>query len=367
MLKYFTDDKLSVKFLGKEAHKLNNGNKSNKLNFWVIIRKYAKRYFVDGMSAMALGLFSSLIIGLILSQLGKIPFLSFLNEFTEVLSSSSPVVGGAIGAAVAWGLKHKALVIFSSIATGAFGYAVGGPVGAFVAATAGAEIGGLVSGKTKVDIVVSPIVTIVAGGIAGKLVGPGIQALMNGLGNLINEATTLAPFPMGILISVIVGLALTAPISSAALCIMLGLEGLAAGAATVGCCAQMIGFAVTSFKDNGWGGLISQGIGTSMLQFGNIMRKPAIWLAPTLAGAVLGPISTCILKMSNTSSGAGMGTSGLVGQFGTLAAMTDTNTWVLVLEIAAMHFILPAILALIFDFIFRKIGWVKDGDMKIKL
>ena len=345
-----------------EKTKLNTENKG-----FAIVKKYAKRYFVDAMSAMALGLFSSLIIGLILSQLSRIPYLGFLAQFGEVVSASSPVVGGAIGAAIAWGLKAKPLVIFSSVVTGAFGYTVGGPVGAFVAALVGEEIGSLVSGKTKVDIVVSPIVTIISGGLAGILVGPTIQALMSGLGQVINTATTLSPLPMGILIAVIVGLALTAPISSAALCIMLDLSGLAAGAAAVGCCAQMIGFAVTSFRDNGWGGLISQGLGTSMLQFGNIMRKPAIWLAPTLAGAVLGPISTCLLGMTNTASGAGMGTSGLVGPFGTFAAMEGADFWTTLLWVILMQFIFPAILSLLFDFLFRKLGWVKKGDMKITI
>lgn len=334
---------------------------------WAGIKKYAQRYFVDGMSAMALGLFSSLIIGLILSQIGKIPYLGFLSSFSEVVAASSPVVGGAIGAAIAWGLKAKPLVMFSSVVTGAFGYSVGGPVGAFIAATVGSEIGSLVSGKTKVDIVVSPIVTIVAGCAAGNFVGPPIQALMSGLGAVINNATTLSPIPMGILVAVIVGLALTAPISSAALCIMLDLSGLAAGAATVGCCAQMIGFGVASFRENGFGGLISQGLGTSMLQFGNIMKKPAIWLAPTLASAVLGPISTAVFGMTNTAAGAGMGTSGLVGQFGTFAAMSGGNFWITFLNVVLLHFVLPAILTLLFDFLFRKIGWVKAGDMKLKI
>lgn len=332
---------------------------------FTVIKKYAKRYFVDAMSAMALGLFSSLIIGLILSQISKIPYMGFLAQFGEIVSASSPVVGGAIGAAIAWGLKAKPLVVFSSVVTGAFGYSVGGPVGAYIAALVGEEIGSLVSGKTKVDIVVSPIVTIITGGVAGILVGPTIQNLMSGLGAVINTATTLSPLPMGILVSVIVGLVLTAPISSAALCIMLDLSGLAAGAATIGCCAQMVGFAVTSFRENGWGGLLSQGLGTSMLQFGNIMKKPAIWLAPTLASAVLGPVSTCVFGMTNTAAGAGMGTSGLVGQFGTFAAMEGTDFWTTMLLVVLMHFVLPAVLSLVFDFIFRKLGWVKDGDMKL--
>ena len=332
-----------------------------------IIHRYAKRWFVDAMSAMALGLFSSLIIGLILSQLSKIFFLSFLAPFSEIIGAASPVVGGAIGASIAAGLQAKPLVTFSSVITGAFGYSVGGPVGAYIGALVGEEIGRLVTGKTPVDIIVTPIVTIVAGCLAGQFAGPGIQSAMHWLGEIVSSATMLAPLPMGILVAAIVGMVLTAPVSSAALCIMLDLSGITAGAAVVGCSAQMVGFAVASFRDNGWGGLISQGLGTSMLQFGNIMRKPAIWIAPTLAGAVLGPISTCVFKMENTATGAGMGTSGLVGQFGAFAAMPNVSTAVLVLQIILMHFILPAMLTLLFDFILRKLGWVKDGDMKLRV
>lgn len=332
-----------------------------------IVKKYFKRYFVDAMSAMALGLFSSLIVGLIISQLAKIPHLDFLSSFTEVLSASSPVVGGAIGCAVAWGLKHKPLVIFSCVAVGAYGYALGGPVGAFLATVAASEIAGLIAGKTKIDIVLTPIVSIVVGGVVSKFVGPGVSSVMNGIGDAIMKATEMHPFPMGITVSVIVGLALTAPISSAALCIMLGLDGLAAGAAVVGCAAQMVGFAVTSYKVNGIGGLISQGIGTSMLQFGNIMKRPQILLAPTLAGAVLGPISTCVLKMTNTPTGAGMGTSGLVGQFGAIEAMSGTvDSTILIIEIVVMHFVAPAVLSLIFHAIFKKLGIVKDEYLKLQ-
>ena len=238
-----------------------------------LLKKLFQRYFVDAMSAMALGLFSSLIIGLIMSQLSQVPFLTFLAPYSEMAAASSPVVGSAIGAAIAWGLKAKPLVVFSCVVCGAFGYQAGGPVGAYVAAVVGAEFGRLVSGKTKVDIVVTPMVTIITGSVAGQFVGPYIQEFMNGLGAIINQATELSPLPMGILVSVIVGMVLTAPISSAALCIMLDLSGLAAGAAAVGCSAQMIGFAVASFRENRWGGLLSQGIGTSMLQFSNIMKK----------------------------------------------------------------------------------------------
>ncbi len=328
------------------------------------IKKYFKRYFVDAMSYMALGLFSSLIVGLIISQIAKIPHLEILATFSEVLSASSPVVGGAIGAAIAYGLKSKPLVIFSCIAVGAFGYNLGGPVGAYVSALVANEIASLVAGKTKIDIVITPIVTIVTGGFVSTFIGPYLSEFMTGLGDLINSATQLHPFPMGISVSVLVGLALTAPISSAALCIMLGIEGIAAGAAAVGCAAQMVGFAVTSFRANGVGGLISQGLGTSMLQFGNIMRHPQIILAPTLAGAVLGPVSTCLLQMTNTPSGAGMGTSGLVGQFGALSAMGSSVETII--TVAVMHFIAPAVLSLIFHLIFKKLGIVKDEYLSLK-
>jgi uncharacterized membrane protein len=332
-----------------------------------LIKKYFKRYFIDAMGAMALGLFSSLIIGLIITQLSKIPGLSILSELTAVTAASSPVIGSAIGAAVAWGLKSKPLVIFTSAVTGAIGYTAGGPVGAYLAAVVGSEIGMLVAGRTRVDIVVTPLVTIISGGAVGLLVGPAISAFMTALGAFVNSTTELSPIPMGIIIAVVVGLALTAPISSAALCIMIGIDGLAAGAAVVGCCCQMVGFAVASFRDNGWGGLVSQGIGTSMLQFPNIMRRPAIWIAPTLASVFLGPVSTAVFKMTNTSLGAGMGTSGLVGQFGAFDAMGPVfgfnKTLFLVL---LMHIALPAVMTLLFDFIMRKISWVKSGDMTLQ-
>ncbi len=331
------------------------------------VKTMFNRYFVDAMSYMAMGLFSSLIIGLIMSQLAQIPFLAFLAPFAEIINASSPVVGGAIGAAIALGLRTKPLVIFSCVAAGAFGYQVGGPVGAYIGGVIGAEVGNLVAGKTKVDIIVTPIVTITSGCFVAGLAGPGIQSFMEGLGQTINMATTLAPLPMGVAVAVIVGMVLTAPISSAALCIMLGLEGLAAGAACVGCACQMVGFAAASFDDNGFGGLLSQGIGTSMLQFANIMRRPQIWIAPTLASALLGPVSTVILKMENTAVGAGMGTSGLVGQFGAYAAMSGSvSTPLLLAQIVGLHFIAPAILTIIFHRIFLKLGWVRRGDMKLQ-
>ena len=325
---------------------------------------YCHRYFVEGMSAMALGLFASLIINLILSQIAQIPGLEVLNNLAEVFGASSPVVGAAIGVAISHGLKAKPLVMFSCAAAGAIGYYYGGPVGAFVAATIGSEVGMLVAGKTPVDIVITPLVTIISGGLIGFLVGPYIQNFMTLLGGVINTATELTPLPMGIVVAVIVGMALTAPISSAALCIMLDLNGLAAGAAAAGCCAQMIGFAVTGIRDNGKGSFFAVGLGTSMLQFGNIMKRPQIWLAPTIAAAITGPISTCLFRMTNTAVGAGMGTSGLVGQFGAWSAMADTfGAGTTFLDIAIVHFILPAVIALALDLLFRKIKWVRPGDL----
>lgn len=338
--------------------------------FKIIVKRAFKRYFLDALSAMALGLFASLIIGLILSQLSKVPGLAFLKEFTEIISAKSPVVGSAIGVAVAWGLKVTPLAMFSSAATGAFGYMYmgGGPVGAFVAAVIGAELGNFVSGKTKLDIVIVPIVTIVTGSIVGKFVGPYISIFMTDLGSVINSATTLMPISMGIAVSTLMGLALTAPISSAAIAISLKMSGLAAGAATVGCSAQMIGFAVASYRENKLSGLISQGLGTSMLQVPNIVRRPQVWIPATLAGAILGPLSTTIFSMKNNSLGAGMGTSGLVGQFGTLAAMQGSEpTYIIVLKILFLHFIAPAVLTVIFSEFMRKKGWIREGDLKLTL
>lgn len=338
--------------------------------FKIIVKKALRRYFLDALSAMALGLFASLIIGLILSQLSKVPGLAFLKEFTEIISAKSPVVGAAIGVAIAWGLKVTPLAMFSSAATGAFGYMYmgGGPVGAFVAAVVGAEFGNLVFGRTKLDIVIVPIVTILTGSIVGKFVGPFISVFMTDLGSVINSATTLMPIPMGIAVSTLMGLALTAPISSAAIAISLNMSGLAAGAAAVGCSAQMIGFAVASYRENKVSGLVSQGLGTSMLQVPNILRRPLIWIPPTLAGAILGPLSTTVFAMKNNSIGAGMGTSGLVGQFGTLAAMEGSApTYIIVLKILLLHFIAPAALTLLFSEIMRKKGLIKEGDMKLKL
>jgi uncharacterized membrane protein len=341
------------------------------------IKKAYRRYLLDAMSAMALGLFSSLIIGLILEQLAKVQGLGFLAQFASVLGASSPVVGAAIGVAIAYGLKSVPLAMFSSAATGALGYQMGGPVVAYLAAVVGAELGTLVAGKTKVDIIVVPIVTIVAGGFISVWSSPGILNATQALQRFLEMATTLQPVPMGIIISVVFGLVLTAPISSAALAAMiftvpegqtmgLGLM-LAAGAATVGCCCHMVGFAVSSYRENKVAGLIAQGLGTSMLQVGNILMHPAILIPPTLASAILGPLATTVFQMKNISASAGMGTSGLVGQFGTWAMMSSEGAVPVLLKILALHFALPAALSLLFSEFMRKKNWIHEGDMKLNL
>lgn len=331
------------------------------------MKKFFKKYLVDAMSHMAMGLFCSLILGLIISQIARIPGLGFLDFIAEALSSTSPLTGACIGLAIASGLTCAPLITISSAITGALGYQFGGPVGAYLSVIIGAEIGLLISKKTPVDIILTPMVTIICGGLIARYCCSPINDFMQYLGALINNATQLSPFLMGMTVSVLVGCALTLPISSVAICVMLGIDGLAAGAATVGCCAQMIGFAVISYKENGIGGLLSQGIGTSMLQIGNIMRKPIIWLAPTLTSAILGPISTVWLRMTNNSLGAGMGTSGLVGPLATYATMSPEadSAGLLIVKIVCIYFIAPAVISLGINTIMVRFGWIKPGDMKL--
>lgn len=333
-----------------------------------MLRRLFNKYVVKALSHMAQGLFCSLILGLIIGQIAKIPGLDFLNFIAEALSASSPLVGACIGLAIAYGLSCAPLVMISSAITGALGYQFGGPVGAYLAVIVGEELGGLVSRKTPVDIIITPLVTIVAGGLFAKYCCSPINDFMLYLGEVINKATMLSPFMMGIAVSVLVGCALTLPISSVAICVMLGIDGLAAGAATVGCCAQMVGFAVISYRDNGMGGLLSQGLGTSMLQIGNIARKPVIWLAPTLASAILGPVSTVWLQMTNNALGAGMGTSGLVGPLATFATMTEAGAAAgpLTIKILCLYFLAPALISLGIHMLMKKAGWVKAGDMKLE-
>jgi uncharacterized membrane protein len=329
-----------------------------------------ERYFIDALGAMALGLFASLIVGLILRTAGEqltnlFGAAAIFTFLAESGSAAMGMMGPAIGVAVAFGLKAPPLVLFASVITGSAGAVAGGPAGSFVAAVVGAELGKAISRETKVDIIVTPALTIAGGIAAARLVGPAVQWFMLRFGELIMQATELHPIPMGVIVAVLMGLALTAPISSAALAIMMNLSGLAAGAATVGCAAQMIGFAAASFKENGWGGLISQGVGTSMLQIPNIVKNPWILAPPTLAGAILGPFATTLFAMENIPAGAGMGTSGFVGQIGTASAMGFT--WPVLLKIMLLHYILPAVLALLFAKVFRKSGLIKDGDYKLDL
>ena len=329
-----------------------------------------QRYFVEALSAMALGLFSSLICGLIFKTAGEqiagVAGTSGLADFlVSVGAAATAAMGSAIGVAVAWGLKAPPLVLFTSAVTGAMGTALGGPAGAFVAAALGAECGKAISKETRLDIILTPATTLTAGMLAAGTVGPMVSALMAGLGAVIMRATELQPFLMGVVVSVVMGLVLTAPISSAALAIMLGLSGLAGGAATVGCCCQMIGFAVISYDQNGFGGFLAQGIGTSMLQVGNIVRNPWILLPPTLASALLGPVATLWGGMLNTPEGAGMGTSGLVGQIGTINAM-GTGPDVLA-RVLLLHFLLPAALSLASDRLLRKAGKIKGEDYRLQV
>ena len=351
------------------------------------LKEILNHVFIDGLTGMAWGLFSTLIIGLILTQIGGfIP--NRLGELIVIIGKiASALTGAGIGIGVASKFKSGTYVTVSAAIAGMIGaFATkilagevftsagtivfagpGEPLGAFIAAIVGIEIGNLITGKTKVDIILVPLTTILSGAIVGLLLGPTISSFMTALGALINWSVERQPIIMGILVSVIMGMILTLPISSAAISIILNLSGLAAGAATVGCCANMIGFAVASFKENKFGGLISQGIGTSMLQVPNIMKKPIIWLPAIIASAILGPLSTTVFNMTNNASGAGMGTSGLVGQFMTWETMSGAEPPVILLtKILLLHFILPALIAWIVSYILRKKKIIKEGDMKLQ-
>ncbi len=336
------------------------------------VKYYLKRYFLDAMSAMALGLFASLLISTIFGTIAKY---TSAQAFADIGTYAKEVSGAAIGVAIAYALKTDPLVLLSCAAVGHMGYGFGttidgalitaGPAGAFFAVIVAAELGTLVSKKTKVDIIVTPVVTLLAGyGIAFGL-SPATAYVMYFVGLFINTATVMQPFLMGVIVSVVVGMVLTLPISSAAICAMIGISGLAGGAAAVGCCCQMVGFAVISFRENRWGGVIAQGLGTSMLQMGNICKNPAVWIAPTLASAVLGPLSTMVFKLQCVGVNAGMGTCGLVGVLGMIDA--TPLTWVSWLGVFLLCFILPAALSFLFHEIMRKVGLVKTGDLKLQL
>lgn len=350
-----------------------------------LLRTWASRFFIDALTGMAHGLFATLIIGTIMVQIGKfIP--GTIGEFLILIGSIASVLTGlGIGIGVAHRLKASTYVLAGTGLAGMIGAHAtkildggvvdglamhlsgpGEPLGAFIASFIAVEVGLWVSGRTPIDILVTPFITVTSGAVIGLLIGPSISAFMTTLGHIINWGTERQPFLMGIIVAVIMGMILTLPISSAALSIILGLSGLAAGAATVGCSAQMVGFAVASYRENRVAGLISQGIGTSMLQVSNIVRNPLIWIPPILTSAILGPFATVVFGMENNAAGGGMGTSGLVGQLMTWNVMSDTTpTGTLLALIIGLHFVAPAILTLVFAELMRSRGLIRPGDMQL--
>ena len=351
-----------------------------------------QRYGIDALGAMAQGLFCTLLVGTILNTIGQQFHIGFLNKIIVTIGSgdgamgytigglASAMVGPGIAIAIGFALHCPPLVLFSLIPVGFAANAMGGaggPLSVYVVAIVASELGKLVSKETKIDILVTPIVTILVGVGAAYIIAPPIGTAASAFGQLIVKTTELQPFFMGILVSVLVGIALTLPISSAAICAALGLTGLAGGAAVAGCCAQMVGFAVMSFCENRWGGLVAQGIGTSMLQMPNIVKNVKIWIPPTLASMITGPLATCLFKleMNGAAVSSGMGTCGFVGQIGVYtgwvsdvasgvkAAITPMD-WV---GLALICFILPAVLSLLFCQVLRKWGWIKEGDLKLEL
>ena len=344
-----------------------------------MIKKYLNRLFIDGLSGMASGLFATLIIGTIIAQIGSLIGGKVGTYLIAIGGFAKTVTGAGIGVGTAARLGAKPLVTVSAAVAGLIGafpkidietfkFGVPGePLGAFVAAYVSIELGGLVAGKTKVDIIVTPLVSIITGGVAGLFLGAPISTFMSWIGSIVNFGVEQQPILCGIIVSVVMGIALTLPISSAAIGLSLKLSGLAAGAAVAGCCANMIGFAVASFRENKWGGLISQGVGTSMSQMPNSVRKPIIWLPAIIASAITGPLSSALLGMVSTPSGSGMGTAGLVGPLETFSAMTAVGVEpvIALLEIFVMHFILPGAIALVVSESMRKMGLIKNGDMKL--
>ena len=332
-----------------------------------------KNYFVTAMGAMAQGLFASLLIGTILNTLGQKLSIAFLCDIAGYAMNGA-TVGAAIGISVAFALKAEGLVLLSCTVVGALGYQLGaqidggmvtaGPAGAFFAVLVACELGKLVYQETKVDILVTPLTVILTGYGAARLLCPLVAYAMYYLGDFINSATQIQPFFMGIVVSVTVGILLTLPISSAAICAMIGISGLAGGAATVGCCCQMVGFAVMSFRENRWGGLVAQGLGTSMLQMGNIVRRPVIWLPTILSSAILGPVSTLLFRLENVGVSAGMGTCGLVGPLGVVTAMGEMTArdWT---GLVLLCFVLPAVVTLLLSELMRRLGWIRAGDLTL--
>lgn len=349
------------------------------------IKKWLNRVFVEGLSGMAQGLFATLIIGTIIQQIGTMIGGTVGDTLYLIGKVAAALTGAGIGVGVAVKFKESHLVVVSAATAGMVGAFAGKlmagqvlvdgsmvfsgpgePLGAFIAAYVGIEVGHLVSGKTKVDILVTPLLSISAGSVVGLLIGPGISGIMSSLGAMINWGTEQQPLVMGIVVSVLMGMILTLPISSAAIGIILNLSGLAAGAATVGCCCNMVGFAVASYRENKVGGLLAQGIGTSMLQVPNIVKKPVIWLPAILSSAILGPVGTMVFHMTNNATGSGMGTAGLVGQIMTWQTMTASEpASVVLVKILLIQVILPAVVTLAISELMRKKGWIRFGDMKL--
>ena len=346
------------------------------------IRMFLNEIFIDGLSGMALGLFATLIIGTIICQLGSLIGGDFGAYLTTMGNVAKSMTGAGIGVGVASKLKSGPLVTVAAAVTGMIGafptvmsmegFAIGKPgepLGAFVAAIVGIKLGRLVSGKTKVDIIVTPLVSIFTGAMVGFFVGPPITTFMTWLGEVVNVNVEQYPVVGGIIISVLMGMILTLPISSAAIGVSMGITGLAAGAATVGCCCNMVGFAVASYRENKMGGLIAQGIGTSMLQVPNIVKKPVIWLPAIISSAILGPIASAVLKMVSNPVGSGMGSAGFVGQISAYTSMVEAGTdkVVTIVLIVIMHFVLPAVLTLLISEFMRKKNWIKQGDMQLNV
>ncbi len=346
-----------------------------------MVKKYINRLFIDGLSGMAYGLFSTLIIGTILCQIASLLGGNVVGDYLNAMGNVAKTLTGAgIGVGVACKLKSSPLTTVAAAVCGMIGafpnlaneaFAIGKPgepLGAFIAAYVAIEIGSLVAGKTKVDIIVTPICCIVTGAAAGYFVGPYISAAMIWLGNLVNVNVVKYPILGGIAVSVLMGIILTLPISSAAVGVSMGITGLAAGAATVGCCCNMVGFAVISYRENKFGGLIAQGLGTSMLQVPNIVRNPLIWIPSIVSSAILGPVSSAVLKMVSNPVGSGMGSAGLVGQFMAYDSMVVAgfSPVISLLEIILMHFVLPAVVSLAVAEAMRKMKLIKPNDLKLE-
>ena len=343
------------------------------------MKKFFTRLFIDGLSGMASGLFATLIFGTIIAQIGSLVGGTVGAYLIDIGNLAKTVMGAGIGVGVAAKLGAAPLVTvsaavagmvgaFPSVAAFAFGRP-GEPLGAFVAAYVAVELGGLVAGRTKLDIIVTPFTSILTGSVAGIFAGKPISTFMGWIGTIVNQNVEASPVVGGIIVSVVMGICLTLPISSAAIGISMHLSGLAAGAAVVGCCCNMVGFAVASFRENRWSGLLSQGLGTSMIQMPNIVRRPLIWLPAIVSSAVVGPISAALFKLTCTENGSGMGTSGLVGPFETYFSMTKNGAdpTFTIITILLLQFVLPAVIALGVSELMRKIGWIKKGDMRLSV